>query len=247
MFDPAAYATALIEWISLYWASREDVEKVTLWITGYVDSTVAAKLLSEAIGPDKIYGYIVDFGDTTHAEQVCEFCGITPVLTPPITIYRNFWVGREAPVNPFNNIHFRKRIFPELIYHYQAQAIKLYGLVCNFKDLSDIYLGWCSGWEYAVGDIYLFANLLKTEVTAIGEALNIPSELLSLPVDIFDHKTAEAHFGFTYEDVDQYIQSGIYSSLDIKKKIDSLHILGESDGSNYFPAFDPNADNTEES
>ena len=246
MFDPAACTTALIDWIGEHFASLEDPNaRALIWINGGSDSTIAAKCLCEALGPDRVWGFAVDTGKPEYMgdiERVFDLLHIYPAKINFYALYHYLQLSKAAPFRADQfKLYFQKEIDPNLISFILFNHAKdTDDLVCSFKNLSDIYLGWCAPYIYSQGDCFTICNLTKTEVLAIGNYLELPVDIVNkCPRDpYFANKTDEDKFGFTYAVLDEYIRTGVCSDLEIKTRIDSLHYL-VADDIITLPQFDP--------
>ena len=100
------------------------------------------------------------------------------------------------------------------------------GRVCNTCNLSEDWVGYSTRYGDSVGDFSPMSFLTVTEVKQIGHLLGVPAELVEkTPIDGLSGKSDEENLGFTYDVLDRYILNGEISDLDIKEKIDRLHIL----------------------
>lgn len=98
-----------------------------------------------------------------------------------------------------------------LLVYYTVQAV--FGPVDK-----DFYLG------YYAGDFSIFANYTVREVKEIGRYLDIPSEFIDkVPEDGLSGLTDEDNLGFTYEQLDRYLNDGIYPDYDTYKNIEERH------------------------
>ena len=99
------------------------------------------------------------------------------------------------------------------------------GRVANTCNLSEDWIGYSTRWGDSVGDFSPISKFTKTEVKAIGTTLKLPSYLVDkIPSDGLCGKTDEDNFGFTYAVLDTYIRTGYCEDINIKNKIDALHI-----------------------
>ena len=113
------------------------------------------------------------------------------------------------------------------------------GRVANTCNLSEDWVGYATRYGDGAGDFSPCCRLTVQEVKAIGRVLGLPEKLIEKPpVDGLSGKTDEENLGFTYEELDRYIRTGIIDDSQIKQRIDLLH------AANLFklqpmPAFDP--------
>ena len=87
------------------------------------------------------------------------------------------------------------------------------------------YVGYSTKYGDAAGDFSPLGGLTVREVLAIGDALELPYDLVhKAPSDGMCGKTDEDNLGFTYEQLDNYID-GDYGKVsdEVCAKIEHLH------------------------
>ena len=90
--------------------------------------------------------------------------------------------------------------------------------------LSEECVGYATRYGDGAGDFSPCCRLTVHEVKAIGRVLGLPEKLIEKPpVDGLSGKTDEENLGFTYEELDRYIRTGIIDDPQIKQRIDLLH------------------------
>ena len=105
-----------------------------------------------------------------------------------------------------------------------ALSQSINGRVANTCNLSEDWVGYSTRYGDAAGDFSPLSNLTVTEVREIGYALGLPIDLINkVPVDGLSGKTDEENLGFTYNELDKYIRTGVISDVNKKLKIDYLH------------------------
>ena len=107
-----------------------------------------------------------------------------------------------------------------------AVSQSINGRVANTCNLSEDYVGYATRYGDGAGDFSPLCNLTVTEVKEIGRVLGLPEILITkTPIDGLSGKSDEENLGFTYDVLDRYILTGEISDLEIKEKIDRLHML----------------------
>lgn len=86
--------------------------------------------------------------------------------------------------------------------------------VIGTGNYSEAFLGWCTKWGDTAYDFNPIGYLTCSEVKAIGRVLakefNLPEEYIDKsPADGLTGKTDEENFGFTYDDLDNYILGNV--------------------------------------
>ena len=91
-----------------------------------------------------------------------------------------------------------------------AVAQSMNGRVSNNGNRSEKHVGYCTIYGDMAGDFSAISAFTVTEVIAIGEYLGIPDRFIHKdPSDGLTGKTDEDNFGFTYEELDTYILTGV--------------------------------------
>ena len=113
------------------------------------------------------------------------------------------------------------------------------GRVANTCNLSEDWVGYATRYGDGAGDFSPLSRLTVREVRAVARELGLPEKLIEkTPTDGLSGKTDEENLGFTYDELDRYIRTGVIDDPETKRKIDGLH------EANVFklrpmPAFDP--------
>ena len=236
-FHAKQEAMHIIEWIRAWFEANGRTATAVIGISGGKDSTVAAKLLCEAQGTQRVFGVLMPNGqqaDLCDAERVVQHLGIpysvvnirdaaantmdcilhavqAPVHTQP-------W---EAPEDV--RINLPPRIRMSVLYGI-AQSFPGGGRVANTCNRSEDYIGYSTKYGDAAGDFSPLSHYTVTEVRRIGHALGLPADLVEKkPSDGLCGKTDEERIGFSYETLDAYIETGVCSDAAVKAKIDRMH------------------------
>ena len=107
-----------------------------------------------------------------------------------------------------------------------AQSLPNGGRVCNTCNASEDYVGYSTKYGDSAGDFSPCSEYLVTEMLQIGDALGLPYELIhKTPFDGLCGKTDEDNLGFTYAELDHYVQTGEIDDPAKKANIDRRHIL----------------------
>ena len=198
----------ITNWIKEYFVENGPDCKAVIGISGGKDSTIAATLLCEALGPERIIAVKMPQGfqhDIEVANKVIKYLDIKEVYEINIgstcdTLYSNL---------------------PDSIR--DNQAVKS-GRVVNTCNKSEDYVGYSTKFGDSAGDFSIFANYTVREVKEIGRYLDIPSEFIDkVPEDGLSGLTDEDNLGFTYEQLDKYLNDGIYPYYDTYKNIEERH------------------------
>lgn len=228
-FDVKQTAKDLIVWVRKFYADFDLDKKAVLGISGGKDSTVAAKVLCEALGKDRVVGVSIPNGtqsDMHDVDKLFEILGIRRYTVNIADAYLNLTeqvADQDLSLTSQCYENLPPRLRMATIY-LVAQAVN--GLVCCTGNLSESFVGYFTRWGDGVGDFSLFGNLTKTEVCEIGHYLGLPDDLVyKVPSDGLCGKSDEDNLGFSYSDLDEYIRTGELKSDSVKIHIDCLHNL----------------------
>ncbi len=210
IIDPMVQREEIIEFIREYfYYNGNEKTRAVIGISGGKDSTIAAALLVDALGADRVLGVLMPCGTQSDIEdsyRVCEALGIEHVEI-------NIGPACEALYDELPDLNTQitsntpARIRMTTLY---AVAASAGGRVCNTSNRSESWLGYSTKWGDGAGDFALFRNLCVRDVLSLGEwyvQKNIlPNDLVyKTPADGLSGKTDEENMGLTYEMVDAWI------------------------------------------
>lgn len=221
------------KWIRHYFINNGgDFTKAVIGISGGKDSTVAAKLLCDALGPSMVVCVMLPCGeqaDIADSRRVIEGLHIPPenIWTLNIQNAVNACLdtvgGQRSNTMITTNTPARIR----MIMLYQVAAI-VGGRVCNTSNASEAYIGYCTKYGDLAGDFALLQHLYVRDVIAIGHALGLPKDLVEkTPADGMCGSTDEERLGFTYADLDAYLIDGITPDYWDLRLIEDMHKRSE--------------------
>jgi len=227
-FSAKETKSQLIKWIQDYFVKNGTPEtKAMIGISGGKDSTITAALCVEALGKDRVIGVLMPDGeqyDIATSWEVCKLLGIDAHVINIGQITKNLLQEislSEIKLSDITTINTPARIRMTILY---AVAGSLGGRVANTCNASEKYIGWSTKNGDDRGDFSPLGNLLFRQVKAIGYELGLPEHLIEkTPIDGLQDKTDEEAFGFSYEQLDDFIISGTSGDCDIDKRIMVLH------------------------
>ena len=233
-----------VNWIRNWFANNGQNCNAVIGISGGKDSSVAAALLVEALGKDRVYGVLMPNGvqsDIADAEELVKHLDINyTIVNIGDTVntlrrelrQRSVWMTDQARIN------LSPRIRMATLY---AVAQSLSGRVCNTCNLSEDWIGFSTLFGDAVGDFSPLAKLTSEEVIEIGRYLGLPEYLIiKPPADGLTGKSDEDNFGFTYAVLNKYIRTGVCEDEAVRLKIDEMHARNLFKMRFAPPSFDPN-------
>lgn len=205
---------------------KSKCEGYVINISGGKDSTIVAKLLVDAVGCNKVLGILQPNGtqiDIDDSINVCNLLNINYIkidiqdtfksiissieknhilkfnkdLEEPKVTYRPLTVSNKAKTN----------IAPRIrMLNAYAIAQTLNYLVVGTGNKSERFIGWFTKWGDGACDINPIAHLTCSEVIELGDYLGLPYDLVhKTPADGLTGKSDEENLGFTYEQLDTFI------------------------------------------
>ena len=239
MFDAKKVKDACVLWIREFFEENGPDCNAVIGISGGKDSAVVAALCVEALGADRVIGVLMPNGvqkDITSAQLAVNCLGI-----------RSYTVNiRDAVEGIRKNIPFELSRQSEINLHARIRMAALYavsqssnGRVANTCNLSEDWVGYATRYGDGAGDFSPCSHLTVQEVKALGRELGLPEVLVEkTPIDGLSGMTDEENLGFTYEELDCYIRTGVIEDPEKKQRIDRLHALNAFK-LQLMPAFDP--------
>lgn len=226
----------ICDWIKRYFVENGDENtKAVIGISGGKDSTVAAGLLAQALGANRVIGVLMPEGEQRDIEDARKVCELLNIRSYEINIgeacnslYHAIDVGydynKNINKNPAVSTNTPSRIRMATLY---AIAAEIGGRVCNTCNYSEDYVGYSTKYGDAAGDFALLKHYTVREVLQIGKELLVPEFLLKkIPEDGMSGMSDEEKLGFTYEELDAYLLDGVVPSAETLFKIESLHAKG---------------------
>lgn len=199
---------------------------VILGISGGKDSTVVAKLLCEALGKDKVFGLLMPNGeqkDISDSIRVCELLGIKYHIV-------NIGETYKSIINNDKCIYFSDESKINIAPRIRMTYLYAYGQSINYRiigtgNASERYIGYFTKWGDGGYDFNPIKDILCTDVIKLGDELGLPYELVhKTPSDGLCGKSDEDRLGFTYEQLDNFINcSGDSLPTNIVEKIEKMH------------------------
>ena len=226
MFDAKKVKDQCVAWIRRFFEENGPGCNAVIGISGGKDSSIAAALCVEALGKDRVIGVLMPQGqqaDIDMAYLLVNHLGI-----------RHYEIHIKAAVDALlaqltetmeiaeqTRINLPPRIRMSTLY---AVSQSHQGRVVNTCNLSEDWVGYSTRYGDAAGDFSPLSNLTVTEVKEIGYLLGLPKGLVDkVPIDGLCGKTDEENLGFTYEELDVYIRTGVIADAQKKERIDRMH------------------------
>lgn len=209
----------VVQWIRDYFAENGPDCSAVVGISGGKDSTIVAALCVEALGKDRVFGVLMPNGiqkDISDSLKVVDELQIQSATVNISGAYSKLAaeVSKGMP-NGFSQqavINLPPRLRMATLYAV-AQSLPNGGRVANTCNKSEDYVGYSTKFGDSAGDFSPLANLTVSDVKLVGYELPVPRELVDkTPSDGLCGKTDEDSLGFTYAQLDAYIENGTVGS-----------------------------------
>ena len=225
-FDALKTKNECVEWVRDFFEKNGKGCNAVIGISGGKDSSVAAAVMVEALGRDRVIGVLMPCGK--QADIDCSHMLVNHLKIKHYVINIEDAVNgvlenmpKELELTRQTKTNLPARIRMSTLY---AVAQSENGRVVNTCNLSEDWVGYSTRYGDAAGDFSPLSHLTVTEVKEIGRLLGLPEELVDkTPIDGLSGKTDEENLGFTYDELDKYIRLGIEPAPQKKKRIDELH------------------------
>ena len=186
-------------------------EGVVIGLSGGVDSSVAAVLAVNALGPSRVLGLILPDSKTIpHPRERKDALDLAKDLKIShklieIGVAKNNLV-RQLPLNRFAQGNLAVRLRMCLLYYYAAIRQLI---VMGTSDRSELELGYFTKYGDGAADILPMGGLYKTEVREVGRHVHIPPNILEKKSSpgLWKGQTAEAEIGLRYEEIDDILRN----------------------------------------
>lgn len=228
MFDAVKVKDKCVLWIRDFFEKNGKGCNAVVGISGGKDSSVVAALCVEALGRERVIGVLMPQGvqpDIEAAYLLVNHLGIKHYVVNIKNAVDDVLKSISAlpEISRQTRVNLPARIRMATLY---AVSQSINGRVANTCNLSEDYVGYATRYGDGAGDFSPLCNLTVTEVKEIGRVLGLPEILITkTPIDGLSGKSDEENLGFTYDVLDRYILTGEISDLEIKEKIDRLHML----------------------
>jgi len=188
--------------------TRAGFTRAILNLSGGIDSSLAAYLTAEALGPSNVMALRLPYQTSSsdsieHAQIVIDDTGIQS-LTIPITEMVEPLFKRFPDASQVRRGNVMARVRMILLYD-QSQVFG--GLPIGTGNKTEILLGYTTVYGDAACAINPNGDLYKTQLRQLARAVGVPKAIVEKPstADLWVGQTDEGELGFTYAEVDQLL------------------------------------------
>lgn len=218
-FDPetceelSVHAPLAVDWLEKFLRDecirRRGISRVTLGLSGGVDSAVVAYLCARAFGPQNVLAIRLPYklssqASLDDAQAVVEATGIDST-TIDISAMVDGYVASSGPsidASRLGNVCARCRMIAIF-----DQSARLGGLPIGTGNKTERLFGYYTWHADDSPPINPLGDLFKTQVWQIARELGVPERIVSKPAtaDLVEGQTDESDFGITYARADRIL------------------------------------------
>lgn len=217
------------------------IQKAVIGLSGGKDSNIVAKLMVDILGKENVVGVMIPNG-SPNDELAIELIKLLDIRSVTCDISESFMATcysldkglheiREDLTSPaYINIAPRLRM---TVLYAVAQSMGGYRVI-GTTNRSEDYIGWLTKWGDGGADFEPIINLTVRELHELGVYIGLPVKFVKrVPVDGLTPKTDEERFGFSYNQLDDYIEAedktgvGTCGNPEIDALIEKMHRYSE--------------------
>ena len=206
-----------IDWIKDY-VEKSGAKGVVIGNSGGKDSAVVIAMATKALGKENVLTISMPCNsiesDYYDAKLVAETFGVKSIKRDLTETYNRYEEElnnsiRELGLDEISKdakINIKPRLRMVTLY---AIAQSLGYLVIGTGNLCEQMVGYTTKWGDSASDFNAIGNFTVREVLAIGKYLGVPDKIISkAPSDGLGSKTDEEKMGVTYDQIEEYIETG---------------------------------------
>jgi NAD+ synthase len=187
---------------------RFGFKKAVLGLSGGLDSSLAAYLAAEALGPENVRAVLMPYStsapdSTRDAMDVIQRLGLshaTIEITGMVDAYFAYFpdIGQRRQ----GNVMARARMI--ILYD---QSEEWGGLVIGTSNKTELLLGYGTLFGDMASAVNPLGDLYKTQVRQMARAVGVPEQIIAKPpsADLWPGQTDEGEMGLTYAEVDKVL------------------------------------------
>jgi NAD+ synthase len=231
-FNATEVCRDIINWIREYFEAQPGARGAVIGISGGKDSTITAKLLAEALGKERVFGVLMPNGvqkDIDDSLRVVDIVGIDYKIVNIEKGYKGLLEGiDEESLSVDAKINIPPRLRMTTLY---AVAASRHYRVCGTGNKSEAFVGYTTKWGDSAYDFNPIGGLTTEEVVEVGDCLGLPYDLVhKTPSDGLSGKSDEEKLGFSYRQINEYIETGSCGDEEVDEKIRLKHEYNKHKG-----------------
>ncbi|WP_084260940.1 NAD(+) synthase [Mycoplasmopsis felifaucium] len=229
-FKITQYTNYLVEWIKQKVADA-NCKGCIVGISGGIDSALVCALAKKAFPNDTI-GIIMPIDnmnhDLQHIDELSSSIGLKFKTVNLKNTYEALLISLNNEVNNQMSLsNIKPRLRMTTLYAYAQQNNYL---VLGTDNLDEYYIGYYTKYGDGGVDLLPISHLLKSEVRALAEHLNVPKSIINKQpsAGLWEGQSDENELGFTYKELDSYLLDNLKNVSEASKiKIERMHKFSE--------------------
>lgn len=219
----------IINWIREYFKNQPSAKGAIIGISGGKDSSVTSQLLVKALGKERVFGVLMPNGeqkDISDSLKIVDILGINYKIVNIEKAYNGLLEGiADEKLSIDAKINISPRLRMTTLY---AIGTSMNYRVCGTGNKSEGFVGYTTKWGDNAFDFNPIGDLTTEEVVAVGDFLGLPYELIhKTPSDGLSGKSDEEKLGFSYKQINEFIENGSCGDKEIDEKIRLKHEYNE--------------------
>lgn len=215
MRDIRILESKIVEGIKKYIGPKN----VFIGISGGIDSALCAFLCVKALGQKRVFGVLMPYGrqsdilDSLSVVKQLKIKYFQKDIKPIVDKYK-------ISPNKYVLANLMSRTRMAILYAYANHKD---GLVVGTTNKSEMTIGYFTKFGDGGCDLEPIAELYKFEVLEMSKLLNIPKTIIDKKptAGLWPDQTDEGEFGFSYSELDKFLQGG-HINPEIEVKIQDL-------------------------
>jgi len=181
---------------------------VVVGLSGGVDSSLSAALATQALGPERVHGFLLPYRTSNPASEqdartVAEHLGV-PHRVIDISPMIDAYFEMEADADPVRRGNKMARERMTILFD---QAKKRNALVLGTSNKTEILLGYSTVFGDNASSLNPLGDLYKAQIWQLSRHLGLPSAVIDKApsADLFPGQTDEGDLGFDYLTADEVL------------------------------------------
>jgi NAD+ synthase len=181
---------------------------VVVGLSGGVDSSLSAALAAQALGPERVHGFLLPYRTSNPASEqdartVAEHLGV-PHRVIDISPMIDAYFETETDADPVRRGNKMARERMTILFD---QAKKRNALVLGTSNKTEILLGYSTVFGDNASSLNPLGDLYKAQIWQLSRHLGLPSAVIDKApsADLFPGQTDEGDLGFDYLTADEVL------------------------------------------